>query len=115
MVAREFEHFLFGRTTGGFPLSAHPGTGSKGVRRDDLAAGTGGDGPPDAKIHRVLREDDMAVAVKRIHSARMKAPRGLPAGVVIDDAVGPASVGGQVVVIKRVLVVAVPPARSPVQ
>ena len=66
---------------------------SKCIRRDDLAAGAGGDRPPDAEIDRVLDEGDVAVAEEQVHAAGVKAPRGLPAGVVIDDAVGPVGVG----------------------
>ena len=79
-------------------LLAIPGS-SERIPRHDLAPGAGGDRPPGHGVHRVLDEGGVAVAEEQVHAAGVVAPRGLPAGVVVDDAIGPVGVGREVVVI----------------
>ena len=96
-------------------IGLDPRIRSKRVRRDDFTPGAGGNRLPDERIYRIFGEDNVAVAIEDIDAAGMEAAGGLPAGVVIDNAVGPAGIRGQVVIIQCILIVAVPPARPSVQ
>ena len=87
----------------------HPDQGQN-ESAEMISPPAGGDRLPDAQIYRVFRKDNVAVAVKYIHAAGVKAAGGFPARVVIDDAIRPGGVGGQVMVVECILVVAVPPA-----
>ena len=66
----------------------------KTIERHDLAPGPGGRPSPEARGDRIPDEGDVPVAEEDVDAAGVQAARGLPAGVVVGDAVVSAAFGG---------------------
>src|SRR5271157_3651889 len=85
------------------------------VRRDHLATSPGGKAAPAGEIDSVADETQVAIAEKDVHAAGMEAASGLPARVVIGDTIVTRGVRAKIVVVERVQVVSIPPARALVE